>query len=228
MPNLLMAAVHLCHLTQPPQDRLRLQHRADVASAAAGRGLRLRRHPDQGPHRVRRRPRLPHARGGDLRRADPATRPPIASCSRSRSRSSSRRSTTSGSRTSGKHYTLPPEVPYRGYTLKELTLVPRPMHRAGGDLAAGGQRQPARAGLHGQARHQGRGGRRRRDAAAGADHRLSRRGGARRARPAARREFDDRHLLPSGGLPRPRRCAKSPRCTRSMPRCSRRWASCPG
>lgn len=29
----------------------------------------------------------------------------------------------------GKHYTLPPEVPYRGYTLKELTLVPRPINR---------------------------------------------------------------------------------------------------
>jgi alkanesulfonate monooxygenase SsuD/methylene tetrahydromethanopterin reductase-like flavin-dependent oxidoreductase (luciferase family) len=29
----------------------------------------------------------------------------------------------------GKYYTLPPEVPYRGYTLKELTLVPRPLHR---------------------------------------------------------------------------------------------------
>jgi len=29
----------------------------------------------------------------------------------------------------GRHYTLPPEVPYRGYTLKELTLVPRPIHR---------------------------------------------------------------------------------------------------
>ena len=28
----------------------------------------------------------------------------------------------------GKHYTLPPEVPYRGYTLKEITLVPRPIH----------------------------------------------------------------------------------------------------
>ena len=28
----------------------------------------------------------------------------------------------------GKHYTLPPEVPYRGYTLKELSLVPRPVH----------------------------------------------------------------------------------------------------
>jgi len=27
----------------------------------------------------------------------------------------------------GKHYTLPPEVAYRGYTLKELTLVPRPL-----------------------------------------------------------------------------------------------------
>ena len=27
----------------------------------------------------------------------------------------------------GKHYTLPPQVPYRGYELKELTLVPRPL-----------------------------------------------------------------------------------------------------
>jgi alkanesulfonate monooxygenase SsuD/methylene tetrahydromethanopterin reductase-like flavin-dependent oxidoreductase (luciferase family) len=27
----------------------------------------------------------------------------------------------------GKHYTLPPQVPYRGYTLKELTVVPRPL-----------------------------------------------------------------------------------------------------
>jgi alkanesulfonate monooxygenase SsuD/methylene tetrahydromethanopterin reductase-like flavin-dependent oxidoreductase (luciferase family) len=29
----------------------------------------------------------------------------------------------------GKHYTLPPEVPYRGYVLKDLTLVPRPINR---------------------------------------------------------------------------------------------------
>ena len=28
----------------------------------------------------------------------------------------------------GKYYTLPPEVPYRGYTLKELSLVPRPKY----------------------------------------------------------------------------------------------------
>jgi alkanesulfonate monooxygenase SsuD/methylene tetrahydromethanopterin reductase-like flavin-dependent oxidoreductase (luciferase family) len=29
----------------------------------------------------------------------------------------------------GKHYTLPPAVPYRGYEMKELTLVPRPVHQ---------------------------------------------------------------------------------------------------
>jgi alkanesulfonate monooxygenase SsuD/methylene tetrahydromethanopterin reductase-like flavin-dependent oxidoreductase (luciferase family) len=29
----------------------------------------------------------------------------------------------------GKHYTLPPRVPYRGYELREITLVPRPVHR---------------------------------------------------------------------------------------------------
>ena len=28
----------------------------------------------------------------------------------------------------GKHYTIPPEVPYRGYDLKEITLVPRPRY----------------------------------------------------------------------------------------------------
>jgi alkanesulfonate monooxygenase SsuD/methylene tetrahydromethanopterin reductase-like flavin-dependent oxidoreductase (luciferase family) len=29
----------------------------------------------------------------------------------------------------GKHYTLPAHVPYRGYDLREITLVPRPLHR---------------------------------------------------------------------------------------------------
>src|SRR5881409_2196209 len=29
----------------------------------------------------------------------------------------------------GKHYTLPPSVPYRGYELKDLTLVPRPLRQ---------------------------------------------------------------------------------------------------
>ena len=29
----------------------------------------------------------------------------------------------------GKHYTIPPDVPYRGYRLKEITLVPRPVRQ---------------------------------------------------------------------------------------------------
>jgi alkanesulfonate monooxygenase SsuD/methylene tetrahydromethanopterin reductase-like flavin-dependent oxidoreductase (luciferase family) len=29
----------------------------------------------------------------------------------------------------GKRYTIPPDVPYRGYQMKEITLVPRPVHR---------------------------------------------------------------------------------------------------
>jgi alkanesulfonate monooxygenase SsuD/methylene tetrahydromethanopterin reductase-like flavin-dependent oxidoreductase (luciferase family) len=28
----------------------------------------------------------------------------------------------------GKHYTIPPRVPYRGYELEDITLVPKPMH----------------------------------------------------------------------------------------------------
>ena len=40
----------------------------------------------------------------------------------------------------GKHYTLPPEVPYRGYTLKELTLVPR---RCANRSSAGSQSRAA-------------------------------------------------------------------------------------
>ena len=55
---------------QEHQDRLRLQHRADVASDPAGRGLRHRRLADRRPGRLRRRARLPHPRGRGLRRAD--------------------------------------------------------------------------------------------------------------------------------------------------------------
>ena len=84
---------------QEPQDRLRLQHRADVAPAAAGGGLRRRRHPHRRPHRLRRRARLSHPRGRDLRLPAASTRRPTASSSRSRSTSSSRRSTTTASRT---------------------------------------------------------------------------------------------------------------------------------
>src|SRR5262245_49521656 len=50
-----------------------------------------------------------------------AIRRPTELCSRSRSRSSSSPSTTSASR-------IRATVPYRGYTLEELTLVPRPFN----------------------------------------------------------------------------------------------------
>ena len=36
----------------------------------------------------------------------------------------------------GKHYNLPADVPYRGYDLKDITLVPRPIHRPVDRLAA--------------------------------------------------------------------------------------------
>ena len=55
----------------------------------------------------------------------------------------------------GKHYTLPPAVPYRGYELKEITLVPRPHPPAGRVLAADRERGRPRARLHDQAPHQG-------------------------------------------------------------------------
>ena len=60
----------------------------------------------------------------------------------------------------GKHYDLPPAVPYRGYTLENLTLVPRPVHQRR-VLAADPGRHGPRARLHGEARHEGHDRRRR-------------------------------------------------------------------
>ena len=57
------------HADQAPEVRLRLQRAADVASAAPRRGLRDGRYRHRRPRHHGRRPRLPHARGGDLRRA---------------------------------------------------------------------------------------------------------------------------------------------------------------
>ena len=52
----------------------------------------------------------------------------------------------------GKHYDFPPQVPYRGYDLEELTLVPRPrpsLSNAGSPSRAA----PARPRFHGQDGH---------------------------------------------------------------------------
>ena len=138
------------------EDRLRLQHRPHLASAPARRGLRHRGHPDPGPRRLRRRARLSHA----ARWRPSATRcwtpRPTASCSRSRWRSSSRRSARSRSRTRASTTRSRPDVPYRGYRLKEITLVPRPAAPAGRGVAADRERQRAEPRLHGAPRHQGR------------------------------------------------------------------------
>ena len=56
----------------------------------------------------------------------------------------------------GKHYTIPPDIPYRGYDLTEVTLVPRPKTRPVDVVAAHRQRVGPRPGLHGQVGHQGR------------------------------------------------------------------------
>ena len=96
----------------------------------------------------------------------------------------------------GKHYTIPARVPYRGYDLKELTVVPRPLEAAGRMLAADPGRLDAGAGLHGEARHPGPGrrrlGRRRRDAQCRA--RLA--GGAQEARHRPRTRRAARLRLP--------------------------------
>ena len=57
------------HPDPAPEVRLRVQRAADVASDPAGRGLRDGRHRHRRPRHHGRRPRLPHARGGDVRRA---------------------------------------------------------------------------------------------------------------------------------------------------------------
>ena len=111
---------------QEPQDRLRLQRRADVASAPTGRRLRHGRHPDRRPRDLRR------GRGYHTREVETFGSPLT-------DQDANRELFEEGvdvifkafneERFShkGKYFTLPPEVPYRGYTLKELTLVPRPL-----------------------------------------------------------------------------------------------------
>jgi len=69
-PNVLMLALHLCHITRNIRIGCRLQHRADVAPIG-WRGLMHGRLADQRPGRLRRRARLSLPRGRELRGADP-------------------------------------------------------------------------------------------------------------------------------------------------------------
>ena len=128
MPNLLMAAVHLCHLTKslkigcgfniaPMWHPLRLAEDfacADIMTKGrtifgVGRGYHTREVETFGA------PMLDQNANRELFEEQVE----IIFKAFDNERFSHR----------GKHYTLPPEVPYRGYTLKDLTLVPRPIHR---------------------------------------------------------------------------------------------------
>jgi alkanesulfonate monooxygenase SsuD/methylene tetrahydromethanopterin reductase-like flavin-dependent oxidoreductase (luciferase family) len=118
-------APRACH--QEHQARLRLQHLPDVAPAAFGRGLRHRRHPDRRAGHLRGWPR--HTRevetfGSPLLNQN-ANRELFEESVDIIFKAFNEESFSH----KGKHYTLPPEVPYRGYDLKELTLVPRPLRR---------------------------------------------------------------------------------------------------
>jgi alkanesulfonate monooxygenase SsuD/methylene tetrahydromethanopterin reductase-like flavin-dependent oxidoreductase (luciferase family) len=127
IPNLLMAAVHLCHLTThlkigcgfnitPMWHPLRLAEDfacADIMTKGrtifgVGRGYHTREVETFGA------PMLDQTANRDLFEEQVEI---IFKAFNNESFSHQ-----------GKHYTLPPEVPYRGYTLKELTLVPRPIH----------------------------------------------------------------------------------------------------
>jgi alkanesulfonate monooxygenase SsuD/methylene tetrahydromethanopterin reductase-like flavin-dependent oxidoreductase (luciferase family) len=127
MPNLLMAAVHLCHLTQslkigcgfniaPMWHPLRLAEDfacADIMTKGrtvfgVGRGYHSREVETFGA------PILDQEANRELFEEQVE----IIFKAFNEERFSHK----------GKHYTLPPEVPYRGYTLKDLTLVPRPIH----------------------------------------------------------------------------------------------------
>ncbi len=177
---------------EAPEDRLRVQHHADVASAAAGRGFRLRRHHDQGPHHLRRRPRLPYARGGDVRRTDarPERQPrTVRGAGRDHLQGVRQRAVLAPGQAlhaaaRGAVSRLYAEGPHAGAAAGPS---------AGGMLAAGGQRLGARARLHGEAQHQGRGRRWRGDPGAGADHGVPGGGTPRRQGLEAGREPDDRH-----------------------------------
>ena len=92
-----------------------------------GRGLRHGRHRHRWPHRHGRRPRLSHPRSRDLRR-------PLLDAEKNRElfEEQLRLLLTCFNEQSfhfkGKYYEAPPPVDYRGYRLKDITMVPRPKH----------------------------------------------------------------------------------------------------
>jgi len=125
-----MMATHLCSVTKNLKIGCRLSMSLPMWQPAAPRGrLCDGRHPDRRGGSF-----FGVARGYHTREVESFGSPLIdqnrepRDVSRKASRSSLRRSRESRFSHKGKFYTIPPEVPYRGYTLKEITLVPGPEH----------------------------------------------------------------------------------------------------
>ncbi len=197
LPNILMCAVHLAHVTKklrigcgfniaPMWHPLRLAEDYATADILT-----------KGTDRVRRRARLSQPRGRDLRQSDhrpggqPRTvrgagRDPLQGVqqrkllARGQALHTSRAGALSRLRPQGADAGAAPRQP------------------AGRMLAADRQRVEARHRIHGAPRHQGPRRRRRRDHGRGADPGLSAGGERDGPRPQARREFDDRPRLLSG------------------------------
>ena len=136
-----------------PPDRVRLQHRAHVASAPPRRGLRHRRH----PHR-----RALHLRGAGAAITPAKWRPSAAACCDADANRAlfeeqvdivMKAFTIESLLASGPALHLPPAVPYRGYEPEGAHARTAPAPPAGGMLAAHRERGRPRARLHDRAPH---------------------------------------------------------------------------
>ena len=143
-----------CATSRAVKHRLRLQHRADVASPPAGGGLRDGRRPHQRPGH------FGVGRGYHTREVE-SFGAPLLDQTANRELFEEQvdiifKSFNEASFShQGKHYTMPPHVPYRGYDLQRADA--RAAAEFAGPSSAGSRfrAQPARARLHGHARHQG-------------------------------------------------------------------------
>ena len=130
IPNILMLpALHLANQTErlkfgcgfninPMWHPLRLAEDYAVADV-----------PDRRPHYVRHRAGLPYARGGDIWRPDAGPADFNRELFEEQAEIIFKAFNKESFSHQGKHYTLHPRVPSRGYELTELSLVPRPLRR---------------------------------------------------------------------------------------------------
>jgi len=146
------AVVHLAHLTKQIKFRLAASTSCPCGTRCAWPRTTPPPTPDGRTGHVRRGPRLSHARvetfGAPM--LDPDTNRELFEEQVEDHLQAFNEQSFSHH---GKHYTIPPRVPYRGYELEEITLVPRP---CGGRWDCW---QPSSArirapGLHGASRHQ--------------------------------------------------------------------------